>query len=733
MTLDLSKIYSLLPSVYRMRDAELALQMGGMLDPAEVAELNDLLSIKGPLTAEQGQRLAQLQEKSQTGPLKALIGVLAEQVEVLEDSLRQAYDDQFIETCQEWIVPYIGDLVAVSDLHEFPNAPFSNRTLVADTLALRRRKGTVCVLEQLARDVTGWPANVVEYFQRLATSQYMNHIRVTNLTVSDIRYADGQLLNTPFDPYARTLDVRNIESVRGKYNIPNIGIFLWRISGNTITHAPAFKLDDRRYLFDAIGRDTQLYTRPQTEQEITQLSGPLNVPLAISRRMLNLSMGQYYGVAPDGTERSILLEFSLPTTSPSAAIGIQACDLSDVKDSGGHVIGWAHAPKDSIGIDPELGRIAFPSGISAPVDVHVNYLYGFGAQMGGGEYGRQLDTGADVYIEVPKDAATIQNALAQALSQLTGDKTSAIVEIQDNEYYVETPSIQVPAGKSIELRAADGRRPVLALSGDMEVTGGFESTLTVNGLLITGSILVPTKDSAGNTNQLRQLQVSHSTLVPTTVPQIKAAGAQLAGPRLLIEAANVGLVVDHSIVGSIRATDECTVTLCDSILDALSETEVAYAGPDSFGPGGPLNVQNCTVIGKVHALRIELASNTIFVAALAQFDHWVAPVLADQGQQGCVRFNYVPPGSHVPRRYECHPSDSDTDIVRPAFTSLRFGAPGYCQLAVQSGSEILQGADDQAEMGAFHDLFEPQRVSNLRGSLQEYLRFGLHAGIFNAS
>ena len=34
---------------------------------------------------------------------------------------------QFIETCQEWIVPYIGDLVAVSGLHDFPNAPFSNR------------------------------------------------------------------------------------------------------------------------------------------------------------------------------------------------------------------------------------------------------------------------------------------------------------------------------------------------------------------------------------------------------------------------------------------------------------------------------------------------------------------------------------------------------------------------------------------------------------------------------
>jgi hypothetical protein len=47
--------------------------------------------------------------------------------------------------------------------------------------------------------------------------------------------------------------------------------------------------------------------------------------------------------------------------------------------------------------------------------------------------------------------------------------------------------------------------------------------------------------------------------------------------------------------------------------------------------------------------------------------------------------------------------------------------------------EIRAGADDGAEMGAFHLLFEPQREKNLRLRLDEYLRFGLEAGIFYAS
>jgi len=36
-------------------------------------------------------------------------------------------------------------------------------------------------------------------------------------------------------------------------------------------------------------------------------------------------------------------------------------------------------------------------------------------------------------------------------------------------------------------------------------------------------------------------------------------------------------------------------------------------------------------------------------------------------------------------------------------------------------------------MGAFHNLYQPRREENLRAALNEYLRFGLEAGIFYAS
>ncbi len=47
------------------------------------------------------------------------------------------------------------------------------------------------MLEQLARDVTGWPARVVEFFERLATTQYLNHLRPQALARADLRDREG--------------------------------------------------------------------------------------------------------------------------------------------------------------------------------------------------------------------------------------------------------------------------------------------------------------------------------------------------------------------------------------------------------------------------------------------------------------------------------------------------------------------------------------------------------------
>ena len=214
MSLDLDAIYELLPAVYRVRDTE------------------------------QGE------------PLKALLAVIAEEIAVLEEDLAQSYDDHFIETCADWVMPYIGDLIGYRALHgltpKITSKIASRRAEVARTIGYRRRKGTAVMLEQLARDVTGWHARIVEIFQRLATTQYMNHIRPENRLAdlgglrTDIltgkRSKAGsplweplERLDSAFDSLAHTADMRRIARGRGRYNIPNVAIFLWRLNSFALT------------------------------------------------------------------------------------------------------------------------------------------------------------------------------------------------------------------------------------------------------------------------------------------------------------------------------------------------------------------------------------------------------------------------------------------------------------------------------------------------------------------
>ena len=84
------------------------------------------------------------------GVLQALVAVIAEQAQVVSASLDQLYDDQFIETCAPWVVPYIGDLIGFTPVRPpGPGQPSATRAEEADTIGYRRRKGTLAMAEQL--------------------------------------------------------------------------------------------------------------------------------------------------------------------------------------------------------------------------------------------------------------------------------------------------------------------------------------------------------------------------------------------------------------------------------------------------------------------------------------------------------------------------------------------------------------------------------------------------------
>ena len=38
--------------------------------------------------------------------------------EIVQDNIQQLYDDQFIETCEPWVIPYIGELIGYNSIYE---------------------------------------------------------------------------------------------------------------------------------------------------------------------------------------------------------------------------------------------------------------------------------------------------------------------------------------------------------------------------------------------------------------------------------------------------------------------------------------------------------------------------------------------------------------------------------------------------------------------------------------
>lgn len=786
------RLYELLPVVYRQRDAE------------------------------------------QGWPLKALLQVIAEQVDVVEDDIAQLYENWFIETCEDWVVPYIGDLIGYRPVHEAGepgevmtsrgqqrNKMLIPRREVANTIRYRRRKGTLALLELLARDVAGWPARAVEFYKLLGWAQAINHLRPDRGQTVDLSHGDAlDRLGGPFDELAHTVDVRRIAShrIQGRYNIPSVGLFVWRLKAYSVTETPAYCAEgvgSHCYTFSVLGNDTPLYTRPESEAEPTDIAGELNLPVPIRRRVLETRKTDYYGegkslqiwlgVSPRFTITEQTLEDLKAEEVPDDVLEklvslkdqmfkVRKKLLDTLKETIGdeqtdqyqsfilkhaevsrepvppeHVVvadlsGWQYRPRrGQVAVDPQLGRIAFPPRQLPKKGVWVYYYYGFSADIGGGEYDRPLfQPGEHVIYRVGQneELKRINDALSQwqhdwqEAEQPQRDRLShAVIEITDSGVYVEQISIKLEENQSLQLRAANLTRPIIRLldwkthlPDNLSVAGASGSRFTLDGLLITGR-------GVQVEGELTTITIRHSTLVPGWTLDPDCEPEQPTEPSLELVNTRACVIIEHSIVGSIQVsqdevrTDPIQIHISDSILDATSPEQEALGAPGWPVAHAVLTIARSTVFGQIQTHAINLAENSIFIGLIK----------VARRQQGCMRFCYVTPGSRTPRRYRCQPDLVEKPIkerfnqgeisadernralererlrVRPQFNSIHYGTPTYCQLADICAEEIKRGADDESEMGVFHDLYQPQRAANLRARLNEYTPAGMDAGIIYAS
>jgi hypothetical protein len=671
-------------------------------------------------------------------PLETLLDLVEREVVARQrDHAEQLYDNWFIETCEDWVVPYIGDLLGVRGIGGARSGRRSQRGLVANTIAYRRRKGTLAVLEQLALDVTGWTAKAVEFFELLGWSQNLNHLRPGAGGTADIRDGDrAELVDTPFDTYAHTADMRHIDVGRGRHNIPNVGIFLWRLQAYPLQRSTPSG-GPERFTFDPLGREVPLFNRPRAEASIDHLAQEVNVEGPLRRRALRseLRAGVPATAAlDDGVERY------LAPSGPAFRIYLDGVELSpsdlaicDLEDPARRA-----TPPALAAVDPVRGLLALRAGeLRTP---EVSWAYGFSGDLGGGPYDRRASLAAvmseavaaapgtwwqrGVTAAVPTPAGLDPGVADAVAAYGTGmPKPLALIAVMDSRTYAASLTIAVPPGCRLVIAAGDwparpdplsmiptrrsgditaiARRPVIV--GDITVTGtvgaggGDPGVLVLNGLVIDGSVTV-TPGALGG------LGLAHCTIVPRAGNRLAVDdGAPTADRRNT----QLAIDLDRTICGTVDAGAYISgLRVRESIVDG------DLRGPD-------LSIERSTILGSTTARTIE-AGESIFDGR----------VDVDLRQTGCVRYCWLPRDSRVPRRFRCQPEGATENIARPDFTSRTLGEPGYAQLGLATPDEIARGAEDEGEMGAFNFLLNPQRTADLQTRLDEYLRLGLEAGTF---
>jgi len=720
-----------------------------------------------------------IRDAGQGYPLQALLRVIAEQVNVVEDDIAQLYDNWFIETAQDWAVPYLADLLgyvpvaATGAPSRDPDAHGTalDRVLVprrevAHLIGHRRRKGTVALLEDLARDVAGWPARAVEFFKLLDRAQHIDHLHPDRLGTASLRDMPRlDLCNSPFDSVAHSVDARRIASRRrtGRHNIPGVGIFAWRMRSYPITRTPACCIEDAGphcFTFSVLGQDAPLYRKPLPEANAYTLADERNLPVPLRRRALAADLARDYG---EDASLAVWAEqwAGHDGEAPLPASVIVVADLG----------GWRYRPpRGKVAVDPVLGRLMFPPGQLPKKGVRVSYHYGFAADLGGGEYRRPMPQPAEAFTlyrvgesSAPSDAVVPRIGDALRLWREQAPQ-HAVIELMHSGVWVEPLHVRLRPRQTLTLRAANGVRPVIrlidwqtdlpdALTVELDVGSRF----ALDGILLTGRPLhvsaprdpqTYAEEAAGAPDCAAEVAIRHCTLVPGWAIDCGCEPERPAEPSLELHRVHARVHISDSIVGSIQVyqdevhADPLPLVIEDSIVDAAGRGQEAIGATTGAVAHVCLTVRRSNVFGTVEVHAVDLAENSLFDSCLN----------VARRQVGCMRFCHVPCHCRTPRRYRCQPDEVVAAVhrlklspdrerrmaaderlrVRPRYVARRYGRPGYARLRLQCAEEIRRGADDESEMGVYHRLYEPQREANLRARLEQSTPAGMSVGLLFA-
>ena len=412
----------------------------------------------------------------------------------------------------------------------------------------RRRKGTAAMLEQLARDVTGWDARAVEYFELLATTQYMNHRRPRQPRRAR-RCATAHALGCDRD--GRSTRSRARSTCAGSQTGARAATTSRTSASSCGASAPTGSRARRRRP-SAAGPPAALPLQPARPRRAA-----LHPPAGrgrdhAPRRADQRARADHRGdaspatsAATTATARSIDSPLRRGRRPPSRRSRIAVCDLRRRRRRPGRTT----RPPGMIAIDPVLGRLAWRCRTSRRPDRRP----------------RRRSTTASR----PTSAAASTTARRHCSSRRAGGRQRAsrtttprsrprstplggagVVEITDSGRYArDAADRRRRRAAAIELRAA--RRPPADARPRRPADRRAAATAaacTLNGLLVAGDAARRARDGS---NALAGCASRHCTLVPGRALDPDGAPALPGQPASASDRPGAGVeTVERSIIGA---------------------------------------------------------------------------------------------------------------------------------------------------------------------------------------
>jgi hypothetical protein len=647
-------------------------------------------------------------------PLRTLMTALEMPFSVILEDLDALYRAWFIETCADWQVPYIGDLVGVRGLENARALLPSQRTGVANALAYRRSKGTPAALERAAADATGWACHAVDYRRALATTASFldpSGAAAARGGTADLRrMGDLEGLGGPFNTFSHSADLRPSDPAnpplgdRGGFHLLNLGLAFWRLESFPVSGAtPREVVEGAGYTFHPFGLDTPLFNPPQTAIPSVYTSTERQLPVPLRRAVLASDIAARRREDPEALGVNgfftgdpvfrILVSNTGETAGetdfqPVPPAALEICDLKD----------WtAPAEVDAaarVAVDPARGRFLFLNAEPGR-RVRVDYSYGLSMDLGGGPYPRQAADAAESATAdtaeppvpawramvaqdcVPRyDAAekvhyfTTLGAALQAWgagrplpipppSRTVVTPRSGIILICDSGTYEAGQPLNVK-GRWLAIRAAAGCCP--AVRGDLEVVGSAARILEAADP-VPDSLVPRTGESPAET-AFRQSQLVLGGLWIEGGVHVEGSAS------LVLEHCTIAPSVSGRTAAAVRyvAEEERAETIAG--VHAAERTIVRavrciLGGLDFAARPVELDMVDCLVDGGggkaidgPHAAA-RLVRCTLFGDVDLSRLSFATGVLFERRlrvsvpSEGTIRFSYVPSGSRTPPQERC--------------------------------------------------------------------------------